>query len=351
VNRLGRVPALDGLRGVAVLLVVGRHYFHFPLAGGQAGLNLFFVLSGFLITTLLLEEHDDRGRISLGAFYTRRVRRLLPALMVMLAAYVAVGVAQGRTSVVIRAAGAAVFYTANIAQTWWPHLIGREPISPLWSLSEEEQFYLVWPGVLIALSALRVHPRRVGFGVAVLAIAVVFERSWLVMHGASPVRAGVAPDTASDGLLTGVLLAYVVRSGRRCNQNIGLVAATMFAFVALTDPPPEITIPALDMSSALLVWLATDPNSWLAKLASNRPLVLVGLVSYSVYLWHTLVLSWVGVRPAALMLTAVIAVASYRLIERPFRRDGLAVVRRVARWRAAGIAAFRRRSRPLPAAQ
>ena len=158
-RRLGHVPALDGLRGLAILLVIGGHYFLMPRGGGGTGVGLFFVLSGFLITTLLLEEHAATGRIRLGAFYVRRARRLLPGLALLLASYLVGAIVEGRARVALRAIAAGGFYTANIAQAYWPHLMGREPIGPLWSLAEEEQFYLVWPALLILLLAWKLRER------------------------------------------------------------------------------------------------------------------------------------------------------------------------------------------------
>jgi peptidoglycan/LPS O-acetylase OafA/YrhL len=115
-KRLGYVSALDGIRGLSILLVVGFHYVDFPNGGGDTGVDLFFVLSGFLITTLLLDEHAQTGGVRLRAFYLRRARRLLPALAVLLAAYLAGAVIQGGTDAALRAAAVGGLYTANLAQ-------------------------------------------------------------------------------------------------------------------------------------------------------------------------------------------------------------------------------------------
>lgn len=214
-TRLGYVPALDGLRGVAILLVIGNHYFLIPPGGGSTGVGLFFVLSGFLITTLLLEEHAQTGRIRLRAFYLRRARRLVPALAAMLAGYLVGAVIQGRVHVAVRAAAAAAFYTANISQAYWPHLIGREPIGPLWSLAEEEQFYLLWSALLVLLLALAVRRRSVTLGLGVAISAICAERFWLFAGHANNQRMYTSPESAADGILAGVLLAFVLWRRRR----------------------------------------------------------------------------------------------------------------------------------------
>jgi peptidoglycan/LPS O-acetylase OafA/YrhL len=146
-GRLGHVPALDGIRGLAIALVVSMHAFGFP-AGGFIGVDLFFVLSGFLITTLLLEEVEATGRISLRDFYERRVRRLLPALLVLLIVYSVVEAARGRS---VLPAVAGLFYFSNFSN--FLHLTAwrTNALDHLWSLAEEEQFYLVWPPILILL--------------------------------------------------------------------------------------------------------------------------------------------------------------------------------------------------------
>jgi peptidoglycan/LPS O-acetylase OafA/YrhL len=320
-TRLEYVPALDGLRGVAILLVIGRHYFNTPLGGGTAGVDLFFVLSGYLITTLLLQEHRETGRISLAGFYLRRARRLLPALIVMLGAYLIGAVVQGRLGIAARAAAAGGFYTANIAQAYWPHLMGREPIGPLWSLALEEQFYFLWPFVLIVL--LRAGVRR---GVILAALAslialVCVERFWLLLSHAPDQRIYASPESASDALLSGVLLAFVLQHPKLRGERRALIGVEIFAFAAGVGLVETFTGPLVDLSAALLITYAVQQGSWLSRALSWRPLVFVGLISYSLYLWHLLILSWVGEnRLLALPIAFGVAYVSTRWVERPFRR-------------------------------
>lgn len=325
-SKLGYVPALDGLRGIAILLVIGRHYFGMPLGGGTVGVELFFVLSGYLITSLLLQEHKDTGRISLADFYRRRARRLTPALVLMLGAYLVGAAIQGRLHTALRASAAGAFYTANVAQAYWPHLIGREPIGLLWSLAMEEQFYLLWPFILIVLLRYGVRQRVILGGLWATIGLVCVERVWLLFHHASNQRIYASPESASDALLAGVLVAFLLREPKVRDQRRALIGIEIFAFAAFLGLIETVTGPLVDLSAALLVMFAVQKDSWLSRALAWRPLVSIGLISYSLYLWHMLILSWVGAdqRLIALVLSFAVACASTRWIERPFRRRRLA---------------------------
>src|SRR5436305_8467288 len=201
VSKLGHVPALDGLRGIAIAIVVGYHAFGFPL-GGWLGVDLFFVLSGFLITTLLLEEQAATGTVRLRAFYARRARRLLPALAVLLAAYVAISAVRGVDGLAVVARWG--FYTGNVYEAFVPgaslHLVG---LNHLWSLAQEEQFYLLWPAALL----LALKARRPAVVLGTIALALMIYRLALADGGASDARIYFAPDTNVDGLLLGAAFA------------------------------------------------------------------------------------------------------------------------------------------------
>jgi peptidoglycan/LPS O-acetylase OafA/YrhL len=345
VRRLGYEPSLDGLRGVAILLVISRHTFLEPIGGGY-GVDLFFVLSGYLITTLLLDERDDTGRIRLGAFYARRARRLLPALAAMLAVFLAVEIAVGRARDAFVEVAAGGFYTANIFQAWWPHVIGRSGIGPLWSLAQEEQFYLVAPMLLIAVVAWR-GERAMARVLALLIAAVLVERLLLLMHGAELRRIYSGPDTHSDGLLVGSLLALGLRhlparNSIRARNWLAFAGPLLFAVPVLLGPGFPIAAPFNDLAGAAMVCCAvSQPASPLTCLLASRPLVFVGKISYSLYLWNGVLLIWLhgdanGIRfgePythvrafAAVALTFAVAYASHRFVEQPFRRRRTRVV-------------------------
>jgi peptidoglycan/LPS O-acetylase OafA/YrhL len=321
-QRIGYVPALDGLRGVAIALVVSTHYFHVPAGGAGAGVGLFFVLSGYLITTLLLEERAETGRIRLRAFYLRRARRLFPALAVLLAVYLVGATVQGREHAALRAVAAGGFYTANIAQAYWPHLIGHEPLGPLWSLAEEEQFYLLWPAVLILALAYRLRSFLIPLlGAAILAIWI--ERFWLYYadHAAMQ-RLYTSPESAADRILTGVLLALLLRRGFRIHPLLGAVGLWLFLFLAFVGAVGTIGGPIIDVAGFVIVGLAVEAGSSTARVLAWRPLIWLGLISYSLYLWHVVALSWFGYadRGLALALAVLVAWLSYRYVEIPFRK-------------------------------
>lgn len=320
VSGLGHVPALTGVRGVAVALVVGWHYYHFPF-GGQGGVDIFFVLSGFLITTLLLEEHAKYGRIGIASFYRRRARRLLPALAAMLATFVAAGAVNGRNLLGVALIGAS--YAGNALHAYgshWGQLLADSPLAPLWSLAEEEQFYLVWPALLLLLARSR-HPGR-WLSAAIVGLSIY--RLVLVVGGHSPVRIYFGPDTHADPILAGCLLAFLRRGGFRVGEGLAKVAVALVSVCAVagwwTPAWGAWGMPLLDLGALLLIAAAYSPTE-LARGLACRPLVWLGDRSYSLYLWHVPVLAVVGgARPAAVLVSVAAAAGSYAWIEKPFRR-------------------------------
>lgn len=324
-RRLGYVPALDGLRGVAIAAVLACHFFGFRngsfATGGFFGVDLFFVLSGFLITTLLLEDHAARTG-SLRRFYARRARRLLPAVGGLVVVFLVVMVAAGQTvrGFVIVAAGA--LYVGNFA-----HLAGvsTRPLDHLWSLAEEEQFYLVWPLLLFVLLR-RLPESRLFRGLIAAAAAVAAYRLLLAGFGAGADRLYIGPDTHSDGLIIGCAAAIYRRRGDRLpSQRITLLAlAVVVAAFFLGHPSANWLLFGLapfNLAAVVVVLGATRPGLVASRLAV-RPLVYVGAISYSLYLWHQFA-RWLlgGEHPwIALPLSFLLAIASYHLIEQPFRR-------------------------------
>jgi peptidoglycan/LPS O-acetylase OafA/YrhL len=313
--RLGYVPALDGLRGIAIAIVVAYHASGWP-KGGWLGVDLFFVLSGFLITTLLLDEHAATGTIRLRAFYARRARRLLPALGVLLLTYLAISAAHGVDALGLVARWG--LYTGNVYEAFWPgaaqHLVG---LNHLWSLAQEEQFYLAWPVALLAVRRTR-NPALV---LGLLVLALVAYRDILVLRGASDARIYFAPDTHLDGLLLGAALAFHRRRRAFDVSRLHLVAAawTAFLIVALI-PALGITevafLPVFEGAMVVLVAAAVT-----GALPVPRPLIWLGGISYSLYLWHFVVLwafHWQH-QLLAVALSVVAAYASTVWIERPFR--------------------------------
>jgi peptidoglycan/LPS O-acetylase OafA/YrhL len=329
-----RLPALDGLRALAVVAVVVYHTWTGPAhGGGDVGVDVFFVLSGYLITSLLLAERERTGRIDLLAFYRRRALRLLPALGagVLLGLVLALMAGTDMLGATAAQALAAVLYVAN----WWD--IGHAPnlLSHTWSLSIEEQFYVLWPLLLWALLAVR--GRRLALGVALaLSVAMLAER--VVVTG-SP--AYFRLDTRADALLIGCGTALLTSLGAfrairsATLERIAVVGGvTLFALIELIAKPADLpfevpTVIAL-AAAAVLVGVAGAPQGATARLLSLRPLSWLGQRSYGVYLYHYPI--WAGlvmprlgadgpwVLVATGSLTLVAAALSYRYLERPFLR-------------------------------
>ena len=184
VSRIGYVPALDGIRGILIIAVIGVHYFGYPI-GADTSMDVFFALSGFLITTLLLEERDRKDRVSLPGFYRRRAYRLLPALFTVLGAYVIVTQVSPRGLEQTAAGG---FYAANIVMASGSHLLDGTPMLVYWSLAQEEQFYLLWPLLLVLLLKRGVRESRIAMALVGLVIVLAIYRAMLAVGGATASR-------------------------------------------------------------------------------------------------------------------------------------------------------------------
>jgi peptidoglycan/LPS O-acetylase OafA/YrhL len=324
--KLGYVPALDGLRGVAILLVVAYHFF--GLQGGFFGVDVFFVLSGFLITTLLLEEHFDCGRISLRRFYARRARRLLPALgcVLMFSLLVAAANLQaGLTEfawVRAKAVAACLFYAGNLVRAFG-HQLPIE-LSPFWSLGQEEQFYIVWPALLIVVLRFRVRPARLAVALLSVGSLVIVWRIALLVSGASTDRVVFGPDAHSDGLLFGAALAAarfsgslrIKRAAARSAAAGVAVVVILSVFVSGTRLGYMIGYPAIEVASVGLIVAAIAGS----RLLSWRPLVWVGTISYGLYVWQGPVLLLFGHGVIAASIAVALGYGSTRWIEAPFRR-------------------------------
>lgn len=340
--RLGMRPAFDGLRGAALLLVLGWHATYFVVTqyagrfipGGFIAVDMFFVLSGFLITSLLIEECDRSGAISFRTFYTRRVRRLLPALIVMLTAYVlwawAVG-APMRAQIPIVAV--ILCFAANLAPLF--HVAIPFHLGNTWTLGIEEQYYLLWPALLFVLLRLRPRTRRTLW---ILAMALCLVAS-LVGYQLHPSVAGFTERiTRVNGLIVGSGLAYIMHRGWRPPRWSQLAAVPATAFLVLvimfTHDSDQWTMDGgftvIVLAIAVVLVNLIDNRTVLARLLSWRPLRYVGEISYSGYLWHmflflALLRAWPGSNTPERLggcfgLLAVVSVASRHLVELPFTR-------------------------------
>jgi peptidoglycan/LPS O-acetylase OafA/YrhL len=376
------VPGLDGLRGVAVLAVMGFHAGLGPVNGGLLGVDMFFVLSGFLVTSLLLVEHARTGTIKLLGFWGRRARRLLPALLVLLigigayARWVGGGVppAQLRGDALFTLGYSANWHFIATGQNYFVQFGALSPLLHTWSLAVEEQFYLVWP--VVVLVVLRRFGRRgVGWAAGVIGTASAALCAGLYLTGASIDRLYYGTDTRAQSIMVGAVLAVVVpmsartvRPGSpsassgleaersrpawwyptrpRCIAVLGLIGAfcLLWALHAVRGNGALLyeggfLLVAL-CTAAVIASTVELPRAALTRALCFRPLRYTGRISYGLYLYHWplfLVLDGTrtGLTGAALLGVRVgatfgVAALSYRFVELPVRAWGRSGVRRRA---------------------
>ncbi|MDF3812602.1 acyltransferase [Rhodopseudomonas sp. BAL398] len=323
---VGRVKQLDGLRAVAVLLVFVHHAFPSSLPGGHVGVDIFFVLSGFLISTILLNEWRQTGRISFRQFYWRRGLRLMPAFMLLLLCVLLVSVPLSREPQERLREAFASLYMMN-----WFKAFGwcqGGYLSHTWSLAIEEQFYLLWPIILVGL--LRCGPVALrGFIVAAIA-AVMAWRVALYLGGASVERIYNGFDTRADALLIGCLLASWPRLVMLLSV-LWVPAIACIAAVALFVPYSSVLLPCglftltAVASASIIAALVSHPPNAIQRFLAQRIFVELGAISYGFYLWHYYILlllkhahaNEVIAAGAAFALTIAISFVSFRYVERP----------------------------------
>lgn len=338
-------PDIDGLRAISILLVVAYHAQPWLVPGGFIGVDVFFVISGFLITRIILTK-VDAGTFSFADFYARRVRRIFPALVVVLTATYLVGwfaLLPDQFVLLGENVAAGVAFAANLFQLrqtgYFAPAAADNPLLHLWSLGVEEQFYIFWPPVILLLSSTAIRSRWI----AVIAL-VSFALSLSIFFGYQTV-AFYSPLTRAWELLAGGLLAHVVlaRKSDGWSEPFGLYLA-LLGLAAIVGPAllmdRDSTFPGL---YALLpvfgaVLLIATPNSAVNKmLLSNRAMVWIGLISYPLYLWHWPVLSYLGILrngvPNVMEIWAAVAVSvilswlTFRFVEIPLRHYHRAVKR------------------------
>ncbi len=380
----GYLRGLDGLRALAVVAVVAYHFGLPGARGGFLGVDAFFVVSGFLVTRLLSDELATSGRVDIGPFWVRRLRRLLPALFAMLAAAAVVygyRIPEKLRSGRLDLAAGAVFagnWRMIASSTSYFDQLGRPPLTRhLWSLGIEGQFYALWPVVVVALAYVAAGDRR---RMAILTVLLgVLSMTWCAAAyrpETDPSRVYFGTDTRLVGILFGAALALFL-AARRPNAparrpsmfvnlaGVGALAVFVVATVAVRDRDALLYrggFGVIALIVTIVVWSTTIAGSWLERSLAVAPLRWIGVRSYSLYLWHwpVVALSQPGVdvpvevnrwvlAGGRLIVSLLLTELSFRLIEEPFRRrlfgrwlsslGGRGARRRSPRWYGGTLAA------------
>lgn len=330
-----RILALDGIRAVAIAGVLAMHA-QALLPGGHLGVSVFFVLSGYLITNGLLRERDRSGRIDFKAFYIRRVARLAPALIVAIAVAMALALVRGSSLLgTLAGGGAAVLYVTNLVRTFFGNgYLGGYGWA--WTLSLEEQFYLVWPFLLLLT-----WRRSLKWSLIVAAVGVVgpFILRFFLPTLADPVPAQLyyGPHSRVSGLMLGCVLAIALylrptvwsklTSTVAASSSLAVILASFWYAGSAQVDTYTLWLPVVELASAVLVVaVLSSPEAVPARLLSLRPVAYIGLISYGLYLWNAVILDNLIMPlpvPRAvggalwLALTVAVSAASYKWMEYP----------------------------------
>lgn len=334
-ERLGYVPSLDGLRAVAIILVLLTHA-NFQLGhNGIIGVDIFFALSGFLITTLLLEEKDLTGKISIKGFYIRRAFRLYPALLVLLVfitLYGIYGVVEPNRSFVLLEALSAGLYLYNLSWLWGWGNNGLLLLSHTWTLAVEEQFYLIWPWVAILFLNKRLSYLATGLAIVILLVFTLKITNKMSLVGISVVH---------EAIFMGCLAA-ILRWRGSLGFNIpdyvilmvlgGVVVIGIFPFpwyFKLKEMGGRSIFAVLTLF--IIITVINNPQYFASRILASPVLVWVGKISYSLYLWHVPIFKLFKYHstfsPAAsfvlkFIVTFIVAIISWILIERKATQFG-----------------------------
>ncbi|MEJ8813583.1 acyltransferase [Variovorax ureilyticus] len=349
--RLGYLPALDGIRAIAIAMVLVFHSGFHPTGGGYLGVDVFFVLSGFLITKLLASEMAQHGRLDLASFYGRRALRLYPPFLIVLACVTLPGHILWPDIPIWRDAALAGLYLSDYAQAL--HYV-PSPLTYTWSLAVEEHFYVLWPLALPFVLRSR-NPVRV----MLMLYLVAFMWRLLNLSALGWYPTYFRFDTRASGIILGCMLALMPTQAPP--KYAGVLALVLLLFAAA---PPSwglmyglgLAAPVAEVAAAILV-LCAFHSSHESRLLAWAPLAYLGRLSYGIYLWHAPLMFWMRERgfsrPAILIgggaLAVALAALSYHLIDRPVRTKGRAALARWAQWRGRLPAAATERKAGSPA--
>lgn len=384
------IPGLDGLRALAVLAVIAYHLAPHLIPGGYLGVDIFFVISGFLITTLLITEHARHGKINLRQFWLRRARRLLPALFATILVICSV-VFFVRGDILV-GIGQQILGAATFSSNWVEVMVGANYFSNnethlfmnFWSLAVEEQFYLLWPFATLLLIGIIKKPKIGVLVTSLLAVASAAWMAYLFTGGASATRVYYGTDTHIFGLMIGAGLAFFSRAQnanqplRRLSQpfwklrrfpktsqmlGIASLGGLTALFFALPDQSDLAYRGGLFLASILtamvLVATVSKPGA-LQKIFKLKPLEWIGSRSYGIYLWHWPILvllryllpydtPWWMTPISLVVLTFTAAELSYTYLEMPIRKHGFRrILKHAAVWRRTetGVLTARAHTRP-----
>ena len=357
------VSGLDGLRTIAVAVVILYHLNVPGFVGGLLGVGVFFTLSGYLITANLMRSWDKNGNLGLSTFWLRRFRRLMPAVILTLVSVLILTVALRKQDLgsTFAEAVSSFFYVNNWhvifeKKSYFDNFAGPSPLSHMWSLSVEEQFYLIWPLLLLALLVV-LRKRLLAMAGTLVIAAISFALMWFL---ASPVgdntRVYEGTDTRAGGLLLGAALAIWLSSRKKSGKTVvpdlrfanlfGLVGlGGIIALVLLVPQESQFLyrggIALLSVSTLLVIFAVLHEKSSWTRLLGATPLRWLGERSYGIYLWHMPVIafmphSWLEqYRLIASLITVVVSVllaaASWSWVEDPIRKNG--IVEPVRAWR------------------
>ncbi|HAR6544376.1 TPA: acetyltransferase [Staphylococcus pseudintermedius] len=348
------MPGLDGVRAVAVIAIIIYHLNPQWLSGGFLGVDTFFVISGYLITSLLLTEYHNTGKIELMSFWLRRVKRLIPAVLFLVMGVIVLSLIFMPTEIQkVRADSiAAIFYVSN----WWYIMqnvdyfeqFAVQPLKHLWSLAIEEQFYLVFPIVLLSLLSFIRRLKSIRIIFLILLVISMIAMMVLYVPNENVARVYFGTDTRIQTLLMGVLLALVWppfqlkakvnRQMRTMIDTAGVVGLAIlficFKFISETNSILYYGGFFLISTVTLLVIASSvHPSGYFAKFLGNKVFTFIGSRSYSLYLWHYPIIVLIHhqfvqgqipplVYVVEILLMVLMAEFSYKFIEQPFRKEG-----------------------------
>jgi len=338
---------IDGLRALAVLSVILFHIDKSWIPGGFLGVDIFFVISGYLITLILTREIDKTNKVNITNFYKRRIKRIIPALLFVLIPTFIVGfilmapddlMNLSKSMVWSFFSAANIYFFSSIDTGYFATGSSELPLLHLWSLGVEEQFYILWPfAVLLLLKYIKSLKKRILIATALFVVSLVWAQTVIVSNHSF---AYYMLFTRAWELLAGAIVALLVHSGFRTKNIVnelmaftGLLTIILsFIFVSESDSVPGIAALPLILGASLLILSGVSYKTYIGRILSLKLFVAIGLVSYSAYLWHWPILAFlrytlvdINLKVALIVIfvTFAMAIISYFLIESPLRKNDI----------------------------